>query len=78
MHHPMPRLTMLITCAALLCTSAWAQSDDGTSRRKRSYARSNKIQVDRGSAETTRERERRLTRECKGRSNSGACEGYTR
>ena len=31
-----------------------------------------------GSAESTRERERRLTRECKGRSNSGVCEGYTR
>ena len=31
-----------------------------------------------GSAETRRERERRLLRECKGRPNSGACEGYTR
>ena len=31
-----------------------------------------------GSAESTRERERRLMRECKGRSNSGVCEGYTR
>jgi hypothetical protein len=31
-----------------------------------------------GSGETRRERERRLTRECKGRSNSGLCEGYAR
>jgi hypothetical protein len=31
-----------------------------------------------GSAENRSERDRRLMRECKGRPNSGACEGYTR
>lgn len=31
-----------------------------------------------GSAESVTERERRLKRECKGRSNSGLCEGFTR
>lgn len=31
---------------------------------------------DRGSAETTAERDRRLRRECKGRPNAGACLGY--
>lgn len=31
-----------------------------------------------GSAESRGERDKRLMRECKGRSNSGACEGYTR
>jgi hypothetical protein len=31
-----------------------------------------------GSAETRAERDKRLMRECKGRSNSGVCEGYTR
>jgi hypothetical protein len=31
-----------------------------------------------GSAESRSERDRRLSRECKGRSNSGVCEGYTR
>lgn len=30
-----------------------------------------------GSAETARERSTRLKRECKGRVNAGACEGYT-
>lgn len=34
--------------------------------------------VDQGSAETPAQRERRLRRECKGRPNAGACEGYTR
>ncbi len=31
-----------------------------------------------GGAESRGERDRRLLRECKGRPNSGACEGYTR
>lgn len=30
-----------------------------------------------GSGETSRERSTRLKRECKGRVNAGACEGYT-
>jgi hypothetical protein len=31
-----------------------------------------------GSAESRLERDKRLVRECKGRPNSGVCEGYTR
>lgn len=31
-----------------------------------------------GSGETRGERDKRLTRECRGRSNSGLCEGYAR
>ncbi|MBS7809138.1 hypothetical protein [Variovorax sp. PCZ-1] len=31
-----------------------------------------------GSGETRAERDKRLTRECRGRSNSGLCEGYAR
>jgi hypothetical protein len=31
-----------------------------------------------GSGETRAERDKRLTRECKGRANSGLCEGYAR
>ena len=31
-----------------------------------------------GSKETVKQRDRRLSRECKGRVNAGACEGYTR
>lgn len=32
--------------------------------------------LDRGPAETRAERDKRLARECKGRPNAGACEGY--
>ncbi len=37
-----------------------------------------KVSFHNGSGESTPERERRLKRECKGRSNSGLCEGFTR
>jgi len=32
--------------------------------------------LDKGYSETTKERDRRLLRECKGRPNAGACEGF--
>lgn len=37
-----------------------------------------KVTFQRGSEETPQERSTRLKRECKGRVNAGACEGYTR
>lgn len=37
-----------------------------------------KPKQDHGSAESTKDRERRLLRECRGRPNAGACEGLTR
>ena len=37
-----------------------------------------KAKFDSGSAETKKERTARLTRECKGQVNAGACSGYTR
>ena len=40
--------------------------------------RSAKPKNDGGSAESTKDRERRLLRECRGRPNAGACEGFTR
>jgi hypothetical protein len=73
----------------LIQTSTWAlcacfiaglalPDDSHAARRRNGGARSGKIQFDRGSAESTPERERRLLRECKGRNNAGACEGFTR
>lgn len=35
-----------------------------------------RVTLDKGSGETTAERDRRLLRECKGRPNAGACLGY--
>ena len=45
---------------------------------KKKKASGGKISFNDGSAESRKDRDRRLSRECKGRSNSGACEGYTR
>jgi hypothetical protein len=47
-------------------------------KKKAASARGNKVKYVRGSEESTSERSTRLKRECKGRVNAGACEGYTR
>jgi hypothetical protein len=47
-------------------------------KKKAAVARGNKVKYVRGSEETASERSTRLKRECKGRVNAGACEGYTR
>ena len=39
--------------------------------------RVNKVQIIKGSEESSSERAQRLKRECKGRHNAGACLGYT-
>jgi hypothetical protein len=62
--------------------SFWARSETGSKKpRKAKDGKKSKgggITFNDGSAESRSERDRRLTRECKGRSNSGVCEGYTR
>jgi hypothetical protein len=59
-----------------------AKSESGAKKpRKTKAAKKSKggnISFNDGSAESRSERDRRLTRECKGRPNSGVCEGYTR
>ena len=59
-----------------------AKKDKANQTKKTSKAKTNKdaktklVQVDRGSQESTSERDSRLHRECKGRPNAGACAGY--
>jgi hypothetical protein len=59
-----------------------ARSETGSRKpRKTKAAKKSKggnVSFHDGSAESRSERDRRLTRECRGRSNSGLCEGYTR
>ena len=43
---------------------------------KKKSTKTNSVKYEKGSAETTSERDRRLFRECKGRPNAGACLGY--
>jgi hypothetical protein len=43
---------------------------------KKKSTKTNKVKYEKGSGESTAERDRRLYRECKGRPNAGACLGY--
>ena len=78
-----PALALMLMAAALI-GSAQANTfsfDSGITavaiNAKKKAGRGNQIRFLPGSAETTRERSSRLKRECKGRVNGGACEGYT-
>jgi hypothetical protein len=80
---------MVVSAAVALglLGSVQAQSAEGVTqpakaktkaKKKAAATRGNKVKYVRGSEETTSERSTRLKRECKGRVNAGACEGYTR
>lgn len=77
-------LIVSATVALGMMGGAQAQSAEGVTpptktKKKTAKARQgNKVKFMRGSEESTAERSTRLKRECKGRVNAGACEGYTR
>ena len=72
----------------LITTGAWAQAPEilnpptKTAPKKKAKkpktASGSKAKFIPGSQETKKERSARLTRECKGEVNAGACTGYTR
>ncbi len=71
-------VTTLVTIAAL-CSAPLVSAKEHKPKAK---TKGHKVvrpaqPYDSGSGETTRDRERRLLRECKGRVNAGACAGYT-
>lgn len=57
-------------------TKANKATKKATSKPGKPTARNKKAESSSSSQETTKERERRLLRECKGRPNAGACEGF--
>ena len=59
--------------AAIAAVSTPAMAQASSPRRGR---RPGGINRDKGPAETRQERDARLRRECRGKPNSGACEGY--
>ena len=79
-------LVVSATVALGMMGGAQAQSAEGVTpptktktKKKTAKARQgNKVKFMRGSEESTAERNARLKRECRGRVNAGACEGYTR
>lgn len=72
-------ITMGLLAGLAVCwlPATTAQAGNTTPNRPRSKgSRSRKPPVDKGPGETRAERDLRLQRECRGRPNSGACEGY--
>ncbi len=74
MKHMLTIIGLLLT-AGLQTWPAEAKEPTGTSTRAR-QVKPRKPPVNTGYGETRKERDQRLLRECKGRPNAGACEGY--
>lgn len=70
MHKRTATLGLLALMAALALPHTQAQAT-ATGR-----GRTRRPPIDRGPAETRAERDKRLQRECRGKPNAGACEGY--
>ena len=83
---PAPRITatlaLVIMAFLVICMTGTAHaapkktSETDTTASTPKKSRAVKIKQQNRSGETTAERERRLTRECKGMPNAGACLGY--
>lgn len=75
----MNKLTRLILVCLCLSVAAMGPSTAFAAKKKKAKSsKSVKVKHDNGFAETTKDRERRLLRECRGQVNAGACAGYTR
>ena len=87
MKHIVPKPAWLVAiAAAMLMGHAQAKNapaQDGAAKStskasvKKKSGTSGQVRFLPGSEETTRDRSKRLQRECKGRVNAGACAGYT-
>ncbi len=67
----------------ILSAQATPAKDSGKAKKpkkekKAKAKKSGNVTFHEGSAESRAERDKRLTRECRGRPNAGACEGYAR
>jgi len=71
-------ITSTLICGLATPTLALANDVAATPSPKAKKKHVARPRVDAGSGETHAERDRRLTRECRGRPNAGACEGYAR
>ena len=69
---------MLLACLCLSVTAMGTSPAFAAKKKKAKSSKSVKIKHDNGSAEGTKDRERRLLRECRGQVNAGACAGLTR
>ncbi len=74
--------TKTLVTATLLATfvvhTGWVQASSNAEFASEAVKRKKnpKPKQDKSAGETTQERDRRMMRECKGRPNAGACEGF--
>ena len=64
------------TFTATVATEAPSPAQKPKKASKTKQTKAPKVRTDLGAGETTAERDKRLWRECRGRPNAGACEGY--
>lgn len=72
-------LTLAMTAPASLAVESFTATSGVNNKakaKKPQKTKAPKVKGDKGSAESKSERDRRLLRECRGRPNAGACEGY--
>lgn len=69
-------LAMPAASSAADSFSAVTTADKPAKTKKPQQAKSPKSPTDKGSAESKADRDKRLLRECRGRPNAGACEGF--
>jgi hypothetical protein len=67
-----------MSCGLMVCVAAMALGVSADAHAAKKRKPKNNITFSEGSGETKSQRDARLRRECKGRPNAGACEGYTR
>jgi hypothetical protein len=74
----MNKFTRFFLACLCLGIAAMGTSPAFAAKKKAKSSKSVKVKHDNGSAEGTKDRERRLLRECRGQVNAGACAGLTR
>lgn len=74
----MNKFTRLFLACLCLGVAAMGPSTAFAAKKKGKSSKSVKVKHESGSAESTKDRERRLLRECRGQVNAGACAGLTR
>jgi hypothetical protein len=68
-----------VAALSALCLSTAAMATDAGANKQKPAKQGTRVTIHNSpSAESNAERDRRLTRECKGRPNAGACLGYAR
>lgn len=81
MRRPWTATKTLVTTtllATFIVHTGWVQASSHAEFATEAVKRTKipKPKQDKGAGETVKERDRRLLRECKGRPNAGACEGF--